>query len=117
MLKIQKYTRVKNLDEAYTILNKNRNNMIIGGMMWLKMSHRLIPEAIDLSDLNLNSIEEKENEFQIGCMCTLRQLEVHQSLNQLCQNMIRDALCDIVGVQFRNMATIGGSLFSRFGFS
>jgi CO/xanthine dehydrogenase FAD-binding subunit len=30
---------------------------------------------------------------------------------------VAKAVHDIVGVQFRNMATVGGSLFGRFGFS
>ncbi|MEE1036872.1 MAG: FAD binding domain-containing protein, partial [Oscillospiraceae bacterium] len=30
---------------------------------------------------------------------------------------VRNALKDIVGVQFRNMATVGGSIWGRFGFS
>jgi CO/xanthine dehydrogenase FAD-binding subunit len=30
---------------------------------------------------------------------------------------VRDAVKDIVGVQFRNMATVGGSIWGRFGFS
>lgn len=117
MLRIKKYTKVQSLDEAYETLNKNRNNVILGGMMWLKMEERMINEAIDLSALNLNRIEEKEDEYQIGSMCSLRQLETHQDINHLCQNVIKDALCDIVGVQFRNMATVGGSIYSRFGFS
>ena len=29
----------------------------------------------------------------------------------------RDAVKDIVGVQFRNLATVGGSIWGRFGFS
>ena len=30
---------------------------------------------------------------------------------------MKAAVKDIVGVQFRNMATVGGSLWGRFGFS
>lgn len=117
MLKIQKYTKANSLDQAYEILNKNRNNVIIGGMMWLKMQDRMVSEAIDLSDLGLNQIEENEDEYMIGSMCTLRQLETHQQLNEMCHHVLKDAVCDIVGTQFRNMATVGGSLYSRFGFS
>ena len=117
MLKIQKYTQVQSLDEAYQIINKNRNNLIIGGMIWIKMEDRFVPEAVDLSLLGLDKIEELEDEFQIGCMCTLRQIEIHKELNDLCHNVLKDAICDIVGVQLRNMATIGGSIYSRFGFS
>lgn len=50
-------------------------------------------------------------------MATLRQIELHEGLNALCEGLVRDAVCDIVGTQFRNLATVGGSIFGRFGFS
>lgn len=117
MLKIQKYTCAQSLDEAYAALMKNPKNCIIGGMIWLKMENKVVPEAIDLSSLGLDQIEEKEDCFKIGAMVTLRELELHEQLNKATGNVIHDALKDIVGVQLRNLATIGGSVFSRFGFS
>ena len=48
---------------------------------------------------------------------TLRQIELHEGLNALCEGLLHDAVCDIVGTQFRNLATVGGSIFGRFGFS
>jgi CO/xanthine dehydrogenase FAD-binding subunit len=50
-------------------------------------------------------------------MCTLRDLEVHKALNSYFNGAITKSLIHIVGVQFRNCATIGGSIYSRFGFS
>ena len=50
-------------------------------------------------------------------MTTLRELECHERLNQWCEGAVKDAVSDIVGVQFRNLATIGGSIFGRYGFS
>ena len=116
MLSIQNYVRVKSLDEAYD-LNQNRRNRIIGGMLWLKMSSITVPTAIDLSDLGLNTIEETDEEFSIGAMVSLRQLEQHAALNAYTNGAVERAVRDIVGVQFRNMATVGGSIFGRFGFS
>lgn len=117
MLRIQQYAKVQSLEEAYELLQKNRNNQIIAGMCWLKMEDRTIPTGIDLSDLALNSIEEDEETFTIGAMVTLRDLETHAALNAWCDHIIEESVRDIVGVQFRNLATIGGSLYSRFGFS
>ena len=116
MLSIQNYVRVKSLDEAYE-LNQDRHNRILGGMLWLKTNNITIPTAIDLSDLGLDTIEETPEEFSIGAMVSLRQLEQHSSLNTYTQGAMSRALERIVGVQFRNMATVGGSIFSRFGFS
>ena len=50
-------------------------------------------------------------------MVTLRQMELHEGLNTMCSGLIRKSVEDIVGVQFRNLATVGGSLVGRFGFS
>lgn len=112
----QKYERPQTLDEAWE-LNQKRRNRIVGGMMWLKMSHRTHSTLIDLSDLGLDAFEEDEREFRIGAMVSLRQLETHPGLNAYAHGAVRDALKDIVGVQFRNGATLGGSLWRRMGFS
>ena len=116
MITIQKYVRAKSLEEAYA-LNQSRRNRIMGGMLWMKMSRAGIDTAIDLTDLGLDSIEETEDAFLIGAMATLRDLELHPALNAYSENAVKNAVKDIVGVQFRNMATLGGSLWGRFGFS
>lgn len=116
MITIQKYIRPQSLEEAYQ-LNQAKNNRIVGGMLWLKTGSYNVNTAIDLCDLGLNTIEETETEFSIGAMVSLRQLEQHEGLNLFSQNAVRDAVKDIVGVQFRNMATVGGSIWGRFGFS
>ena len=116
MLKIKEIVRPQSLEEAYE-LNQKRTNRILGGMLWMRMSNIQIQKAIDLSGLGLDQIEETEEEFSIGCMVTLRELELHEGLNNMCEDLIRKSVEDIVGVQFRNLATIGGSLFGRFGFS
>ena len=116
MMTIQKYIRAQSLEEAWQ-LNQSRNNRILGGMLWLRLSSGNVNTAIDLCDLGLNTIEETEDSFSIGAMVPLRDLEMHDALNAYCGNAVADALKNIVGVQFRNMATIGGSLWGRYGFS
>jgi len=116
MIAIQKYVRAKSLEEAYE-LNQQRRNRIVGGMLWMKMGRSDVNTAIDLCELGLNTIEETEDAFLIGAMATLRDLELHPALNAYTGNAVRNAVKDIVGVQFRNMATVGGSIWSRFGFS
>ena len=116
MLKIKQYVKATSLEEAYE-LNQKKSNVIIGGMHWLKMSKRSKGTAIDLSGLGLDEIIETEESFEIGCMTTLRQLELHEGLNAYTAGAVRDSVKDIVGVQFRNTATVGGSIFGRFGFS
>ena len=116
MFTIDKYVVAESLEEAYE-LNKGRRNAVIGGMLWMRMGRKKISTAIDLSALNLNKIEEDNESFRIGCMCTLRDLETHESLNKCFNSVFFKSLKHIVGVQMRNLATIGGSIRSRFGFS
>ena len=116
MLNIQTYVRAKSLEEAYT-LNQKRNARVLGGMLWLKMASSTVGTAIDLCELGLDTIEEDETGFTLGAMATLRMLEQHPGLAAYTQNAAAKAVQDIVGVQFRNMATVGGSVWGRFGFS
>ena len=116
MITIQKYVRAQTLEEAWQ-LNQNKRNRILGGMLWLRLGKGSVNTAIDLCDLGLNAIEETEEAFSIGAMATLRDIELHEGLNAYSRNAVRNAVKDIVGVQFRNMATVGGSIWGRFGFS
>ena len=116
MFQARDYVRPSTLEEAYQLCQKRRN-VVIGGMMWLKMENASKQSIIDLSALGLDQIEEKEEEFQIGCMATLRMLETHEGLNREFDGIFRECTRHIVGVQFRNGATVGGSVYGRFGFS
>lgn len=116
MLKIKSYERVNSIAEAYE-LNQKKSACVLGGMVWLKMGNRNVSTAIDLSGLGLDTIQELEDEYVIGCMTSLRDLEMNQALHEFSQGAIRESLRHIVGVQFRNCATVGGSIFGRYGFS
>lgn len=116
MLKIRNYVKPESLEEAYE-LNQKKSSCILGGMLWLKMGNRNVGTAIDLSRLGLDEIKETEEEFQIGAMTTLRQLETHEGLANYTNGAMKESLRHIVGVQFRNRATVGGSIFGRYGFS
>ena len=116
MVTIQKYVKAQSLEEAWK-LNQGKKNRILGGMLWMRLGNGTISTAIDLCDLGLDTIEETDEEFSIGARVTLRELEQHVGLNTYTHDAVKNAVKDIVGVQFRNMATIGGSIWGRFGFS
>lgn len=116
MLTINNYVKAKSLEEAYE-LNQARNARVLGGMMWMRLGNAKVQTVIDLSDLELNQIEETDQVFRIGAMCTLRQLEQHEGLKEMYGDAFAESVRHIVGVQFRNQATVGGSIYGRFGFS
>lgn len=122
MFRAKDYVKVQSLEEAYQ-LNQKKSTLVIGGMLWVKMTGNQKMTVVDLSGLGLDKIEETKEEFKIGCMCTLRQLELHPGLQEAFhvpgqpQGLMKECTRHIVGVQFRNGATVGGSIFGRFGFS
>lgn len=116
MFKARNYVKAQSLEEAYA-LNQKKSTLIIGGMLWVKMSSYQKMTVVDLSGLGLDGIEETDEEFRIGCMCTLREMETHESLNRCFQGVLKECTRSIVGIQFRNCATVGGSIFGRYGFS
>ena len=116
MFTIDNYVKAETLEQAYS-LNQKKTATILGGCGWLKMGNRSIKTAIDLSALGLDKIEETDTEFKLGCMVTLRQIETNEAINSYFGGAIKESLRHIVGVQFRNCVTIGGSIWGRFGFS
>ena len=116
MFTIREYVKVSSLEEAYE-LNQKKANVVFGGGVWLRLGKKNIQTAIDLSGLGLDEITEDEKEFSIGCMVSLRQLETHKGIDAYTKGAVKESLRHIVGVQMRNCATVGGSIYGRFGFS
>lgn len=106
-----------NLAEAYQILSEKRNNTILGGCTFLKMGKKRINTGIDLTNLKLNYIQEKDGFIEIGAMASLRDLEIHPLLKECFNGAIPQSVRDIIGVQFRNGVTVGASVYSKYGFS
>ena len=117
MLTFEKYVRPGTTRQAYELLQENRMATVIGGMMWLRLADRTSPLGIDLSRCGLDRIEETEGSWRIGAMVTLGELENHEGFAASTSGIFTEAVRDIVGTQFRNLATVGGSLYARMGFS
>lgn len=105
------------LETAYQVLSDKRNNTILGGCAFLKMSSKRIGTAIDLSNLDLKYIKETDGFIEIGGMTSLRELETHTLLRESFNGVIPKAVRNIIGVQFRNCVTVGASVFAKYGFS
>jgi len=115
-MKFQHYLTPETVEEALALAQKP-NTVILGGMMWLHLQNRTVENAVDLSHLGLDRIEETDDGIRIGASVTLRALETSETLLRYTHGAVAEALSPIVGVQFRNTATVGGSIFGRFGFS
>lgn len=107
----------KELEEAYQILSEKRNNTILGGCAFLKMGKKRITTGIDLSNLKLNYIQERDGFIEIGAMTSLRDIEINPLLKDNYNGVLAQSVRDIIGVQFRNGVTVGASVYSKYGFS
>lgn len=117
MFSFSKFFLASSLEEAYSELLKNKKNIILGGTSYLRMGNTSWNTAIDLSNLNLNYILEKEEFISIGAMTNFRSLETSTLLKSYFGEIFKTALKDIIGVQFRTNVTVGATVFSKYGFS
>lgn len=117
MITFGDYVRPKSLDEASELLKTKKPARIIGGGLYVRMGKRRIGLAVDLSDLELDYIKETDDSFEIGAMTSLRSLETDSAINAQFGNVFKQSLKDIVGVQLRNIATVGGTVYQKYGFS
>lgn len=116
MMTIREYKRAESLEEAWCTEPEKAKPHFgrhdLAGR-W-KPSMSAPPSTFPVWDwIPLRSIEDS---FSIGAMVTLRQLEQHPGFPPILM-VLCGRLCAISGVQLRNPATVGGSIYSRFGFS
>jgi CO/xanthine dehydrogenase FAD-binding subunit len=116
-MRFEKFVKPKDSETALQILKEDPESVILGGTTFLRLSDKKYSTGIDLSELNLNYIKEKEDLIEIGAYTTLRDIEINPILNKYYGDLLPRAVTNLVGVQFRNNATIGGAVFSRLGFS
>ena len=112
-MKAKTFLRASSIEEAYKLVKESPKNKIVGGGLWLKKGNADVDTLIDLSLLGLDKIEDKKDFIEIGAMVTQRQFEQ----SELVPEMARQAVKAIMGPAFRNIATIGGSIYGKFGFS
>ena len=117
MFSFSKIFLASSIEEAYSELLKNKKNIILGGTSYLRMGNVAWNTAIDISNLNLNQITDREEFISIGAMVSFRDLETNTLLKDYFGNIFFTALKDILGVQFRKNVTVGATVFSKYGFS
>ncbi|MCQ2802559.1 MAG: FAD binding domain-containing protein [Bacilli bacterium] len=116
-MKIKEYYRASSLEEAYSKLQEDPSNALVAGGLWIKKVNQNHNTLIDLSTLGLNKISEKSDAVEVGALVTLRDFESSPIVNSLYGGAIAFAIREIMGVNFRNLATIGGSIMGRYPFS
>lgn len=117
MLQIDNYVYAQSLEEAYDIFQNQPGATILGGCGYLRLGGRKIATAIDLSRLDLDYVRETDQAIEIGAMTSLRTIETNGLINRFYSGVLARSVANIVGVQLRNVVTIGGTVAGRYPFS
>lgn len=117
MIKLDNYVKAESIDEAYHILQDNKDNYLLGGGIYLNLLPKKVNTLINIDDLGLSYIEDKEDTIEIGALTTFRELETSKVLEKYYGDIFYQALKGVVGIQLRNAVTVGGSVYSKYGFS
>jgi CO/xanthine dehydrogenase FAD-binding subunit len=116
-LRINEYIKPGSVGEAYEILSSKPDSVVIGGGAYIRLSERHVGTAIDLCNAGLSYIKETEDCIEIGAMTTLREIEKSSILSKYFDGILVKAAENVVGVQLRNVVTIGGGICGKYGFS
>ena len=116
-MKVNEYYRASSLEDAYQKLQASPKNAILAGGLWMKKMGQSYDSLIDLSKLGLDKISETKDEVIVGSMVTQRDFEDSKIVSFLFAGAPAFAVREVMGVNFRNLATIGGSIMGRYPFS
>ena len=116
-MKVNEYYRASSLEDAYQKLQESPKNAILAGGLWMKKMGQSYDSLIDLSKLGLDKISETKDEVIVGSMVTQRDFEDSKVVSFLYAGAPAFAVREVMGVNFRNSATIGGSIMGRYPFS
>jgi len=116
-LRPENYFKPKTPAEVASILHRYKDDALImgGGTEVYELSERglltSVKAVVDLSNLGLDQIKERDGEVLIGASVTLSQLESKRELYaDGSLGCLPDALRDLGPPQVRNMATVAGAV-------
>lgn len=116
-MRVTNYYRASSVEDAYAKLKENPTNAILAGGLWLKKIGGVHETLIDISNLGLDKIEEEKDYIKVGAMVSQREFEASPVINSLLGGTVAFSTREIMGPAFRNMATVGGSIYGRYPFS
>ena len=113
----ENYFKPKTPAEVVSILHRYKEDALImgGGTEIYELSERgfltSVKAVVDLSNLGLDKIRERDGEVLLGASVTLSQLERQRELYAGgALGCLPDALRDLGPLQVRNMATVAGAI-------
>ncbi len=115
-MKLLDYRKPETLEEAMD-LYKEKDGVIIAGGAWLKLGNLKKEVGIDMDHLGLSYIKENDDGLVIGAMTSLYDLEFSPLVAGYGSGILSKSASLIMGVQVRSIATLGGTVCGKYGFS
>ncbi len=114
MFRFDEIVTPKSLPEAAKLMADSGSKAVAGGL-FLRFAKSKCRKAVDLSALGLDFVNKSGDVVEIGATTSLRKVELETA--KFFGGALSKAASLILGVQFRNMATIGGAVMSTAGYS
>lgn len=117
MFTLKEFYQPDTLEEAYRILQANRNNRMLGGCAFLRLGKKSIRCGIDPVKLDLNHIIVDGKTAHIGAAVNYGKLEDDTFFASYADGILHHAVSSIVSRQLRNTVLVGPSVYMGYGFS
>ncbi|WP_334103026.1 FAD binding domain-containing protein [Mesotoga prima] len=116
---VNEYFRPKTVEEAYELMQNDRDHSIFlsGGTIVALMESSRIEKIIDLKSLRLDTISVTEGEIVVGATTTIESFRKDPVIRKEFDDFFYNAFSLVGSWQIRNMATIGGSVAPKLGWS
>jgi CO/xanthine dehydrogenase FAD-binding subunit len=116
-MQIQEYVKPASIAEAYSLLQARPDAVVFGGGAMLRLGRRQIGLAVDLFEAGLDFVQHAGDRLELGAMVCFRRLETDPLLQDFAGGVLPEAVRNIVGVQQRNLFSVGGTVHGKYGFS
>lgn len=118
MLSIREYSFPDSVEDAFALLEKSgKRGTVIAGGAFLNLGKKTVGTAVDLGKAGLDTLKQTDQAVEIGAMVPLGAFDRAPEMDAAITRFLQKAYRDVVGIQLRNMATYGGTVHARYGFS
>ncbi len=113
---LKEYLKPQTLEEAYEMAQVDNSIYVSGGLMVAALKSSRIERIVDLKNIGLNEVENGEF-VKIGANVKLSEFMRNPLLSEFGNGFFKNMMKEVGSTQIRNMATVGGSVAFRLGWS
>ncbi|WP_287809778.1 FAD binding domain-containing protein [Kosmotoga sp.] len=120
LLNVKEFLKPTSVEQAFEMLNRDRKHSILlsGGTTVSLMKSTTVEVIIDLKNIKeLAEIKETEDGLSVGANITIEDFRKSDLISTFFGNFFSKSFATVGSWQIRNMATIGGSVAPRLGWS